>query len=211
MVRRLQRVAHRLTPWRSAAWWYISVLFGYAAITAFPSQAAIRFGSVPDAVINWPLFFSTLLPSVAKGLGPVGEEFGWRGFCLPRLLERYSPLESTLIHGLIHTVWHLPLFFIPGMPQKQLSFPFFTIGVLSIAFFDTVLYLRTGSNLFLAIIVHLMANVCGGLVISVHGAQAFPFFAAAEAVAAFAIAIAGGLKTAGGARRHGKAVATVQT
>jgi uncharacterized protein len=103
--------------------------------------------------------------------GPIGEEFGWRGFALPRLLERHSALKSSLMLGLIHAIWHLPLFFIPGMPQKQLSFPVFTLGVISIASFDTVLYLRTGANLLLAILVHLMANVCGGMIVGMLGAS----------------------------------------
>jgi membrane protease YdiL (CAAX protease family) len=194
----LRRLAQRLTPWCSAAWWYVSVVIGYAAITALAWQAATHFKSATGAVINWSLFLSALLPSVARDPGPIGEEFGWRGFALPRLLERYSPVKSTLILGLIHAIWHLPLFFIPGMPQKQLSFPIFTMGVLSIAVFDTALYLRTGASLLLAIIVHLMANVCGGLVVGVLGAQAFPFFASAEGMVAFAIVMAGGLKATGG-------------
>lgn len=41
--------------------------------------------------------------------GPLREEIGWRGFALPRLQYRYSPLVATLILGIIWTVWHLPL------------------------------------------------------------------------------------------------------
>jgi membrane protease YdiL (CAAX protease family) len=207
----LRRLAQRLIPWRSAAWWYLSVVIGYAAITAAAWQAVMYFGSAAGAVVDWPQFFSSLLPALARDPGPLGEEFGWRGFALPKLLERYSPLKSTLILGLIHAIWHLPLFFIPSMPQKQLSFPIFTMGVVSIAVFNTVLYLRTRANLLLAIIVHLMANVCGGLVVGVFGAQAFPFFAAAEALVAFAIVIAGGLRATGRRTSPAQGAATVQT
>ena len=45
-------------------------------------------------------------------------------------------------------------FFIPGMPQTQVSFPLFALGVVSIAVFDTMLYLRTGAKLLLAILVN---------------------------------------------------------
>jgi hypothetical protein len=35
------------------------------------------------------------------------EEIGWRGFLLPHLLKRYSPLKATLLLGLIWgLVWH---------------------------------------------------------------------------------------------------------
>lgn len=77
------------------------------------------------------------------------------------------------------------------MPQTQVSFPMFTLGVLSIAIFDTAIYLRTGANLLLAILVHLLANVCGGLALDAHASV--PFFAA-EAVAAAIIVVAGGLR-----------------
>ena len=40
----------------------------------------------------------------------LGEEPGWRGFVLPRLLVGRSALSAALILGVIHAVWHLPLF-----------------------------------------------------------------------------------------------------
>ena len=87
-------------------------------------------------------------------------------------------------------MWHIPLFFIPDMPQSRLAFPIFAVGVISIAIIDTWLYLRSGANLLLAILVHLMANYCGGIL----GASALPFFVAGEGVAALAIVALGGLK-----------------
>jgi membrane protease YdiL (CAAX protease family) len=169
------------------------VVAGYCVITGIAFWAAVFFGATSGALATWPLLFHGLLPAIARDPGPLGEEFGWRGFALPRLLDLHSPLKASLILGLIHALWHLPLFFIPGMPQKQLSFPIFTLGVIAIAIFDTALYLRTRANLLLAILVHVMSNVCGGVLVGVLGARAFPFFAAAEAIVAGAIIIAGGL------------------
>ena len=198
----LRWLMQRLIPWRSAARWYLMVLVGYAAMAAIAWETATGFASGPER-ITWPFFLHGLWPAIAnlaKDPGPLGEEFGWRGFALPRLLERYSPLRSSLLLGLLHAVWHLPLFLIPGMPQKQLSFPLFALGVIAIAIFDTAFYLRTEANLLLAILVHGMSNLCGMAV----GSHALPFFFAAEAVAATVVVIAGGLrpapKAAGGAR-----------
>ena len=44
--------------------------------------------------------------------GPTGEEPGWRGFALPRLLERYSPLRAGLLLGLMWSFWHLLLWLV---------------------------------------------------------------------------------------------------
>src|SRR5262249_31108137 len=128
-----------------------------------------------------------------KDPGPIGEEFGWRGFALPRLLERYSPLNASVRLGLIHAAWHIPLFFIPGMPQTQVSFLLFALGVVSIAIFDTALYLRTGASLLLAILAHLLANVCGGLAAD---ADVRNMFCAAEGIAAALVVVVGGLRSA---------------
>lgn len=39
----------------------------------------------------------------------VGEETGWRGFALPELQKRFSPLTASLIIGVIWAAWHIPL------------------------------------------------------------------------------------------------------
>jgi len=188
----LRRLGQRLMPWRAKPYWYVIVIVGYAAITIVTLKTAALFQLTPIVPSRWPVFFCGLLPAILKDPGPVGEEFGWRGFALPRLLERFSPLNASLRLGLIHAAWHLPLFFIPGMPQTQVSFPIFTLGVVSIAIFDTAIYLRTGANLLLAILVHLMANVCGGLALDAH---ALKIFLAAEAAAAAIVVVVGGLRS----------------
>jgi CAAX protease family protein len=191
----LKRVWYRLVPWKSSPRWYLIVLVGYSAITVIALQAAALFRSTAIAMPHWSVIPGVLVAALLKDPGPLGEELGWRGFALPQLLERYSPLDASVRLGVIHTLWHLPLFFIPGMPQAQVFFPLFALGVISIAIFDTVLYLRTGANLLLAILVHLLANVCGGFALDAH---ALSFFFAAEAMVAVLIVAAGSLSRRSG-------------
>jgi membrane protease YdiL (CAAX protease family) len=62
-------------------------------------------------------FLTTLIPAF-------GEEFGWRGYLLPRLLRRYSVKRSLLIQAFIWWGWHVPVLvfsalnvpLIPGSP-----------------------------------------------------------------------------------------------
>ncbi len=44
-----------------------------------------------------------------------GEEFGWRGYLLPRLLVAYKYRKALLIHGFITWIWHLPFLIIIGL------------------------------------------------------------------------------------------------
>ena len=41
--------------------------------------------------------------------GPLGEEPGWRGFALPKMLERQGALVASLLLGGLWAAWHLPL------------------------------------------------------------------------------------------------------
>jgi membrane protease YdiL (CAAX protease family) len=188
----LLRLGRRLLFWRSPLHWYLIVAGGYAAITAVTLATAALVEPTAAAIPLPSAFLTALVIGTVRDPGPIGEEFGWRGFALPRLLERYSPLNASVRLGLIHAAWHIPLFFIPGMPQAQVSFPLFTLGVVSIAIFNTAVYLRTGANLFLAILIHLLANVCGGF--AVH-AQALELFFAAEGFAAALLVVVGGLSS----------------
>jgi membrane protease YdiL (CAAX protease family) len=45
-------------------------------------------------------------------VGAVGEEVGWRGFALPQLQRRFSPLVATAILAPLWWAWHLPQFFV---------------------------------------------------------------------------------------------------
>jgi membrane protease YdiL (CAAX protease family) len=80
------------------------------------------------------------------------EEPGWRGFALPRLQTRFSPVRATLVLGVLWALWHLPLLAIEDDPSHGLSgWAFagtsllFVLGVVLYAFPYTYLWNRTKS------------------------------------------------------------------
>jgi membrane protease YdiL (CAAX protease family) len=51
-----------------------------------------------------------------------GEETGWRGFALPRLQARTSPLIAALITGFFWASWHFPFWRSDGSPVLTMGF-----------------------------------------------------------------------------------------
>ena len=78
-------------------------------------------------------------------LGPIlnfftcfGEEWGWRGYLLPKMSEKFSLIPMLLINGIIWGLWHAPLTAIGHNYGLGYSgFPF--TGILMMCLFCTVL------------------------------------------------------------------------
>jgi uncharacterized protein len=76
-----------------------------------------------------------------------GEEIGWRGYMLTRLIDAGVP-RPVLVSGLIWAGWHLPLIFsgiYAAGPYPALSAVLFVVSVTSIAFVFARMRLETGS------------------------------------------------------------------
>jgi membrane protease YdiL (CAAX protease family) len=89
--------------------------------------------------------------------GPLGEEFAWRGFLLPRLLQKNSALRASVILGVIWGLWHLPLYY-KSWEATPWKAPNFLLGVICFSVLLAALYVGTRGNLLLCIIMHWMFN-----------------------------------------------------
>lgn len=65
--------------------------------------------------------------------GPLGEEFGWRGYALYPLAAWIGWRWAGLIVGAVWGLWHLPLFFIPGTAQAQMPIVLFMASTLALS------------------------------------------------------------------------------
>jgi len=84
--------------------------------------------------------FYTFLSSAVLTIVPAfGEEFSWRGYLLPRLLQKYSLRKALLVHGLITWVWHLPFLLIMGAMTEG-SFVINIALILSVSFIPAILH-----------------------------------------------------------------------
>lgn len=104
--------------------------------------------------------------------GPLGEEFGWRGFLLPRFVEKFSAIPACFIVGVIWATWHWPLFYkaIVKSPVEEIFFVL--ANIIGMSFLIGVVYLRTQS-LLLSMLMHwcinAMQTVAGKLLAGLPG------------------------------------------
>jgi uncharacterized protein len=136
-------------------------LVGFSAITPSPQELAMSPAAARLAALE-PI--SRFLASVALGatvftaygcLWTAGEEIGWRGYMLTRLVTAGVP-QPLFVSGLIWAVWHFPLILSGAYASGAnpfLSAGLFTIMVIGSALVAGVLRLRSGS-VWPAIVLH---------------------------------------------------------
>jgi hypothetical protein len=83
--------------------------------------AGAEFPPMPSPAVIWPTLFGATLVAgpLVNGLVALGEEIGWRGYLLPKLMP-LGKLKAYVLMGVIWALWHLPLLLIgfvyPGQP-----------------------------------------------------------------------------------------------
>jgi hypothetical protein len=96
--------------------------------------------------------------------GPLQEEFGWRGYLLDPLQERFTALGGGIAVGLVWAVWHVPLFFIPSETVYYRN-PFlgFVVSITLLSVLMTWVYNNTNGSLLPAILLHTTWNWSQGM------------------------------------------------
>jgi membrane protease YdiL (CAAX protease family) len=154
-----RRFVGPVLKWRAGVQWYLVVVLGPAAmvwvaagLSAILGAPTAGFGGsqIPLAIPAYVLFLV---------LEATGEEIGWRGYALPRLQADHSALTSALIVGVAWALWHLPLFFIAGLPQTFLPFVPFLVWIVSQSVVFTWVYNGTRGSLLFAIALHAAINL----------------------------------------------------
>lgn len=159
-----------IVRWRVRPRWWVLALAIPAALIGTASAAYALLGHEVDVSLL-PGRLGGYLPALVMTalLGGGQEEFGWRGYALPRLEARYHPVTATLILGVLWGLWHLPIVaadpeFQHGLDAAALL-PVVALSLVSVvgyAFLLTWLFNRTGSVL-IAILLHAGFNTANEL------------------------------------------------
>jgi membrane protease YdiL (CAAX protease family) len=152
------RLIHRPNRWSLIALLiFPAVILSGAAIGRLLHQPLVMPPKHGSAINNFAyatvfflfnIFFAALL-----------EEPGWRGFLLPRLQRRWSPLLATLLVWLPWALWHAPLdYFRPGRFSLVAYLEMRVIFLIPIALILTWLYNRSGRSVQATTIFHASMN-----------------------------------------------------
>ena len=149
--------------WRVAPRWWVAalglpvVLYGLMAAIHLMLGGTLDWGEVnPLATI--PFAYLTIFL-----WGGGNEELGWRGFALPYLQERYSALTSSLLIGVVWTVWHAPSGIVElGIVAWALDLPIYAVIVIGISIVATLLYNNTGGSVLITMVFHAGVNGAQG-------------------------------------------------
>jgi membrane protease YdiL (CAAX protease family) len=159
----------RLVRWRAGIHWYLIALLtpfllGFIAYGLSTLSGAEATGGFPDlgavAMVFVFSFFTIAL----------GEEPGFRGFSLPRFMASRTAFAASLIVGVLHALWHLPL--VIGGEESAI----FMLNPLGAAVLFTWIFNHTRGSVLIAMLLHASSDAAGGFFSSIFsGSSAFMF------------------------------------
>jgi len=157
--------------------WLIITILTYPAIFLFMRLTSAIFFIIPQPTpiwINNPLII--LAPFIASILhGGLSEEFGWRGYALPRLQARFNATQASLILGFFEGLWHVPLVFWVGDSRYGMSIPLLIVWQMIATFYRTWVFNNTNGSILAAVLFHAMGNTASDIApINVPSLSWFP-------------------------------------
>ncbi len=112
----------------------------------------------PDPEYGFNNVINTIAILITMPFIVFGEEIGWRGFALTELNQRYSNLKSSLIIGIMWSIWHLPAFFVADIFESNFQLAGAFIGFIVLCMVLSILFTwvvnSSGGSTFLAVLMH---------------------------------------------------------
>jgi CAAX protease family protein len=145
---------------------FVPVLMAIAVVLDVVLGDNDTLGLIRDRVARFGSAPATLAPFALAVFinGPFPEELGWRGYALDQLQAKWNAVLSSFVLGSIWALWHLPLFFMPGMLHAKRGvgsawFWLFMLGIIPTAVIYTWIFNNTRRSTLAAIVFHFMSNV----------------------------------------------------
>lgn len=146
-----------------ASWtWVLAAFLFLPCVVVLTVDATSTAAGTENAALSW-LFALATTPILFANIAPIGEELGWRGYLLPRLLALMGPFAASAVLAAIWCVWHVPAFFMGGMMAAGWAgFGWWCLGTFALTLAMTVFFIRCNGNVTLSgIVPHAIVNAAG--------------------------------------------------
>jgi len=150
----------RCLQWRIGWRWFALAFFLPLALMGLAAVMHVALGGTlgsSPAAGHLPLAAANLVLILLLG-GPLGEEFGWRGYALPALQTRYGWRVSSLILGAVWGLWHLPLFLSADTLQGRIPLLPFLLSTVALSVVCAWLFNRSRGSVLPALVLHTAVN-----------------------------------------------------
>jgi hypothetical protein len=138
-------------------WWLICSILSIFIQVSDVNKVTFNF---IISLINIPaMIFVLQLPLL---IGMFGEEVGWRGYALPKLLEKYNPIIASIILALPWIFWHTPLAVFQEWRGNTTIFDFildYFLLIIPLSIIFTWFFQKTKGSLLLIILLHKSFNL----------------------------------------------------
>lgn len=118
----------------------------------------------------------------------IGEEFGWRGYALPKLRANHTDLISSIAVGIMWGFWHLPNLWPFNPKHDALDLLFFMADIITISILYTWLYIHSGESILLVSVFHSAYDV-----MVFYGSATLPFLRFSQGYELIVLLIMAGL------------------
>jgi membrane protease YdiL (CAAX protease family) len=154
----LRDLLRRVILWRVRPGWYAVALLASIPFLLAVVYVNVLLGARPPTTAQfgaWGSLGVLFLVYLINPFGGAWEELGWRGYALPRLQGRHTPLVASVILGVLWSAWHLPMF-ISGMIAWPMAL---TIMAMSVVW--TALFNQTRGSALIAFLFHVAFDATG--------------------------------------------------
>lgn len=147
--------------------WLLVILLFFPALRLAANLVSRTLDGQAYPFLTWPnqpwMFIPPFLANTLINAG-MSEEFGWRGYVLPRFEARWNALTSGIGLGAIWAAWHIPLWFVPGDVHSQRNFWEWALSLILVSILMTWIFNNTNGSVLAAILFHGMGNSVGDLI-----------------------------------------------
>jgi CAAX protease family protein len=153
----------QIIRWRVRWHWYALAVLLPAVAAVVAALVTIGLGAPAPSdsqLAAWTdIPFTFFLVLLVPLFGP-WEEPGFRGYALTTLMKRRPVLSAGLLVGVIHVVWHLPLFLTGDIPAADVVY------ILAAAPVFAWIVVGSGGSVLMAMLMHASSNAISGEYVS---------------------------------------------